>query len=92
MFLSEYNLDPWLLNKNNQSPFDLLDPIKHTKKYKHLLDIWSNKIYHQILINDSTLTSSIHTTTTTTTIFKKIQYIFDDSTFHTLIGKITKYM
>ena len=66
--LSEYKLDPWLLNSNNETPFDLLGGFMHSDTYYSLLDIWTKSIYQEILLDDSINTNITTTTTSINTV------------------------
>ena len=85
ILISEYGLDPWLLNKNNQSPFDLLDPITNPNVYNQLLILWTRKAMYKVLFTD--LRFSIRNPDQFT-IFDKIHNTMND----TLTNKIYKYI
>jgi hypothetical protein len=79
MFIFDYGLDPWLLNKNNQTPFDLLDPITHRTTYDMFFTLWSKCIFCKLILKDII--------TSTSTIFDKIEESLEES----IIKKIIAY-
>ena len=84
MYIYKYGLDPWLLNKKNQTPFGLLDPNSNPRIYNTLLQIWIKKLFHDILLNDTcTYINPSHIS-----IFDNLKNNFDKS----LIQKIIKYI
>ena len=79
-FILENGLDPWLLNKKNQTPFDLLDT--HCTTYNQLFNLWSKQIFCKFLFNVNSTTTS-----TSSSIFDKLGNSFEES----LIKKIIAY-
>ena len=84
LLISEYGLDPWLLNNENETPFDT---IENSDTYNEILNIWTKQIYYTILSNDTNTTSKYPFFTT---IFDKIKNNFDD--MNTLFDIIDSYI
>jgi hypothetical protein len=89
MFISEYKLDPWLLNKKNQTSFDLLNSTIHFKTYNELHNIWKNIIFNGMILKD---TNNTNTNNSNITIFGKIKNKYDDSASNIIMNKIFMYI
>ena len=88
-FISEYKLDPWLLNKNKQTSFDIINPIPNfNDAYKELLNVWTKRVLNDILLNNTYDTMNNNDNT----IFYKIKNNFDEVSSNIYINKISKYI
>ena len=88
MYIFGGGLDPWLLNKNNQTPFDLLDPSTNSKIYIESLQVWTILTFNEILIVDTVTTSN----PSTYHILDKIRYNLDESTSKSYLNIISCYL
>ena len=89
MLILEYGLNPWLLNNNNQTPFDLIDPIKYSEIYNKLYSSWADGIFYILLLDNSTIYSN---RIKPITIFEKLLINFGELAKNPFVKIISNYI
>jgi hypothetical protein len=84
ILIIEYELDPWLLNNNKQTSFDVIDLHIYPDLYNDIYSIWTKYILHKRLLNNNYNKNN--------NIFNIIKYIIDETTSTIFINNITKYI
>ena len=87
MIITIIGIDLWLLNKKNQTTFDILNPMKYSEICIQIHNIWTRKILHYI-----SLSNHINKDPKCFNIFNKIRYNIDESSGNIYMDKIIKYI
>jgi hypothetical protein len=88
MLISEYGLNPWLLNNKNQTPFELIDIKKYSEIYNKLYSSWANGIFYILLLEDSTIYNNFKPIT----IFEKLRISFGELAKNPFVKIISNYI
>jgi hypothetical protein len=87
MNVSDVGLDPWVLNKKNQTSFDIIDLIRHAETCDYIHNLWTRK-----LLSDISIYKHMNKDPKDFNIFDKIKYNIDESSGNMYINKIIKYI